>query len=216
MLELLRDGAAACALERFLLPRPAVWARPPLGLVSASDTQTQQTQTNQETNAMKTLLNTLLFAAMTLPAVAQRYDTAQLPTADHSSPKDPLVVVKPQAQNPSEEPVEAAAVPQEGGQFQVYLGASRMDHLELKMATELPGVPFLGLVIASTEDSRMEIPGLPLLLKTDIIVASGLADATLRFDMGPAKLPFSVFVQGIAVTDFGIGASGVIKIEPAE
>jgi hypothetical protein len=165
---------------------------------------------------MNTRLNTLLFAAMTLPAVAQRYDTAQLPTADHSSPKDPLVVVKAEPQKPSEEPVEAVAAPQEGGQFQVYLGASRMDHLELKMAVDLPGVPFLGLLIASTEDSRMEIPGLPLLLKTDIIVASGLAEALLRFDMGPARMPFPVFVQGIAVTDFGIGASGVIKIEPVE
>ena len=164
---------------------------------------------------MKTLLNTLLFAAMTMPAVAQRYDTAHLPTADYSSPKDPLIVVKGEAL-PAEEPVEAAVAPEPNGWFQVYLGASREDHLHLKMATELRGTPFLGLVIASTEDSRMQIPGLPLLLKTDIIVASGLAEASLKFDMGPAKLPFAVFVQGIAVTDVGIGASGVLKIEPPQ
>ena len=164
---------------------------------------------------MKTLLNTLLFAAMTMPAVAQRYETAHLPKADYSSPKDPLIVVKGEAL-PAEEPVEAAVAPEPNGWFQVYLGASREDHLHLKMATELRGTPFLGLVIASTEDSRMQIPGLPLLLKTDIIVASGLAEASLKFDMGPAKLPFAVFVQGIAVTDVGIGASGVLKIEPAQ
>ena len=164
---------------------------------------------------MKTLLNTLLFAAMTMPAVAQRYETVQLPTADYSSPKDPLIVVKGEAL-PAEEPVEAAVAPEPNGWFQVYLGASREDHLHLKMATELRGTPFLGLVIASTEDSRMQLPGLPLLLKTDIIVASGLAEASLKFDMGPAKLPFAVFVQGIAVTDVGIGASGVLKIEPPQ
>ena len=165
---------------------------------------------------MKTLLNTLLFAAMTMPAVAQRYDTAHLPTADHSSPKDPLIVVKGDAQKPTEAPAGPVVAPEPNGWFQVYLGASREDHLHLKMATELRGTPFLGLVIASTEDSRMQIPGLPLLLKTDIIVASGLAEASLKFDMGPAKLPFAVFVQGIAVTDVGIGASGVLKIEPAQ
>ena len=165
---------------------------------------------------MKTLLNALLIATMTCSfAVAQRYDTAQLPTADHSSPKEPTVVVKPEPQQPSE-PTEVDAPIREESWFQVYFAGSRGETLQLKMATELVGVPFLGLVIASTEDTMMSIPGLPLLLQTDILVASGLSEGVLRFDMGPAKLPFAVFVQSIAVTDIGIGASGVLKIEPAQ
>lgn len=164
---------------------------------------------------MKSLLNTLLFAAMTLPAVAQRLETAQLPSSDASSPKEPLAVVKAEPQPPAE-PIEVDAPVQDTGWFQVYFAASRGEHLKLKMSTELVGVPFLGLVIASTEDTMMSIPGLPLLLQTDILVASGLGESVIRFDMGPAKLPFAVFVQGIAVTDVGIGASGVLKIEPAQ
>ena len=51
---------------------------------------------------------------------------------------------------------------------------------------------------------------------TDTIVASGLNVGAFAFDMGAAKLPFTVFAQAVVTDGTRIGASGVLKIEPAQ
>ena len=178
---------------------------------------------------MKTLLNTLLFAAMTLPAVAQRYDTTQLPTADHSSPKDPLVKPEPQkpiiirpaeVEVPAEPKADGADASRRGPVADAPLGVQfwgvRDEHLLLKAEASEMDTKFLCLVLASVEDTMMNIPGLPPLLMTDAIVATGLEVGAFAFDMGPAKLPFTVFAQAVITDGARIAASGVLKIDPPQ
>ena len=177
---------------------------------------------------MKTLLNTLLFAAMTMPAVAQRYDTAQLPTADYSSPKDPLIKPEPQkpiiirpaqVEEPAEPKEDAKAErtgPVADAQLNVQFWGVRDESLMLKAEVNDQSKKVLCLVLASVEDTMMHFPGLPPLLMTDTIVASGLNVGAFAFDMGAAKLPFTVFAQAVVTDGTRIGASGVLKIEPAQ
>ena len=170
---------------------------------------------------MKTLLNALLFATMTCSlAVAQRYEAAQLPSADHSSPKE--MDVKPEPQKPAgiraadaETPAEpkADATDQELG---VTFSGVRGKHLILKADASEADKNYLCLVLASTEDTMMEIPGLPPLLMTEIVVASGLGVGAVTFDMGPAKLPFTVFTQAVITDGARIAASNVLKVAPVE
>ena len=62
----------------------------------------------------------------------------------------------------------------------------------------------------------MNLPGLPPLLMTDIVVASGLDVGAVTFDMGPAKLPFTVFTQAVITDGARIAASNLVKVAPAE
>jgi hypothetical protein len=192
---------------------------------------------------MKTLLNTLLIATMTCSfAVAQRYDTAQLPTADHSSPKEMDVKPEPQkpgvraadAQNPAEpkdgavqqaavtsesEPkydaVEQRVAPDADALLGVTLSGSREEHLILKAEASELDKKILCLVIASLDDTMVYLPGLPPLLMTDIVVASGLDVGAVTFDMGPAKLPFTVYTQAVITDGTRIASSNLVKVEAA-
>ena len=179
---------------------------------------------------MKTLLNALLIATMTCSfAVAQRYDTAQLPTADHSSPKE--MDVKPEPQKPGVRAADAQnpAEPKDGSEQRVAPDADTADpeltvafsgyrdeNLFLKAEASEADKKLLCLVIASLEDTMMNLPGLPSLLMTDIVVASGLGLGAITFDMGPAKLPFSVFTQAVITDGARIAASNLVKVEPAQ
>ena len=176
---------------------------------------------------MKTLLNAFLFAAMTCsPALAQRYDTAQLPTADHSSPKE--MDIKPEPQKPAVRSVDAdqPAEPKDGAEQRVGPDADaelgvrfsgyRGETLILKAEASEADKKILCLVIASLEDTMMNLPGLPPLLMTDIVVASGLDVGAVTFDMGPAKLPFTVFTQAVITDGARIAASNLVKVAPAE
>jgi len=183
---------------------------------------------------LKILLNTLLFAAMTMPAVAQRYDTAQLPApsvrAEVGTSEDESLV-KPEHATPAIRPETGGAseteepladqmtetgrvVPQ--AKLHATMQGARDEHLHLKVEASEADKKFLCLVIASVEDTMMFVPGLPALLLTDTIVASGIDIGGYAFDMGPAKLPFAVFAQAIVTDGARIGASGVLKIEPAQ
>jgi len=183
---------------------------------------------------MKTLLNTLLFAAMTMPAVAQRYDTAQLPapsvraevgTAEDESlakPEHATAAIRPETGSGSEAEEPFAEQVGESGRvapqakLHATLQGTRDEHLHLKVEASETDQKFLCLVIASLEDKMMFVPGLPALLMTDTIVASGIDIGGYAFDMGPAKLPFTVFAQAVVTDGVRIGASGVLKIEPAQ
>lgn len=183
---------------------------------------------------MKTFLNALLFAAMTIPAVAQRYEPAQLPTPDHSSPKEmdikgdaqkPLVIrpadVVVEEEPKSDEEIAAGGsdaerrTPTADTHLSVTFWGVRDENLQLKVEASELNTKFLCLVIASLEDTMMNLPGLPPLLMTETIVASGLDVGAFSFDMGPAKLPFTVFAQAVITDGARIAASGVLKVEPA-
>ena len=159
---------------------------------------------------MKTALSTLLFAAMTLPLCAQRYQPAALPVGDSSHPKDHLVQPMTIDTAVAEEPV--ASAPRQLAPFDIQLEVHRNEALKLQVAVGDRGMPFVGVMLASLSDQVIKIEGLPPLLFVDAIVASGVGIGTLTFNMGPSALPFPVFLQGVVLTDEWIGASKVHEL----
>lgn len=144
---------------------------------------------------MKPLATAFLFATTTLPLFAQRYEPASLPPAQPAPAAGPI------------------AFP--GAPFEVRLEATREKHLMLHLSQGDVGRTWIGVVLAAMEESTIQIDGLPPLLVTDAIVAAGFGEDAMTFDMGPAMLPFPVFLQGVAITSEWIGASGVVPMPKA-
>ena len=100
--------------------------------------------------------------------------------------------------------------------YDVRIERAAGDELKINLRYGEAGAPFLGVIIAATKDTMMEIPGLPPLLAFEAIVASAVAvdDATFRF--GVVKLPFDVHIQGVTLTEQWIGSSEVLKLPAAQ
>ncbi|MEQ1631526.1 MAG: hypothetical protein ABL997_04075 [Planctomycetota bacterium] len=162
---------------------------------------------------MKTFTQALLFATTTLPLFAQHaphYEPTALPAASRPRPTEPTAL--PAASRPR--PVDPSALPTTP--HEVRLDLQRDKHLVMTMAIDEPSSVFLGVVLGSTAPKMLEIDGLPPLLLAEAIVASGVGQGAMKFDMGPAMLPFSVFLQGVAATSSWIGATKVMELSPAK
>jgi len=100
--------------------------------------------------------------------------------------------------------------------YDVRMERAAGDELKISLRNGEAGAPFIGVLIASTHDSLMEIPGLPPLLAFEAIVASAVAVDQATFQFGVVKLPYDVFLQGVTLTEKWIGASELLKLPAAQ
>lgn len=155
---------------------------------------------------MKTLLTLALLSSLSMPVCAQRYEiaAAQDPVA---IPMDPPVRPLPP------KPIEPQVL------LQADLGLSRQDDLYAKLQVTPATTLFVGVLIAALDGGTVQLPGLPPLLKADLVVATGVDVGGMVFELGPAMFGFDVFVQGIALTETQIAATAPERIagtyEPA-
>lgn len=88
----------------------------------------------------------------------------------------------------------------------------RAQHLLAKL-DGLGGRAFFGFLIGSTEDRMIQLPGLPLLLDTKVLLATGPAkQGAMTFDLGKVEWGFTVYLQGVGVSADGIDASPIAKV----
>lgn len=96
--------------------------------------------------------------------------------------------------------------------YDVRMERAQGDELKISLRNGEAGVPFIGVLIASTKDSMMEIPGMPPLLAFEAIVASAVAVDDATFQFGVVKLPYDVYLQGVTLTEKWIGSSELLKL----
>jgi hypothetical protein len=89
------------------------------------------------------------------------------------------------------------------------------DELTISLRNGDVGTPFLGVILAATKDTRLEIPGLPPLLAFEAIVATAVAIDDATFQFGVVKLPYDVYLQGVTLTENWVGASEVFTLPAA-
>ncbi len=183
-------------------------------------------------------LSCLILAAASLPA--QRYESASLPMPQPAAgrpapqpsprpvpdslprPRDidtgvyeaPMDV--PDSQAAGGQPLAAGSVaempPEPQIRYEASLELVRDDRLLAKVETADAGRKFLAILIADVDDGMVSIPGLGTLLETEIVLGSMLGVGALHFDFGRAKLPFDVFLQGIAVSERDVAFTSVEKL----
>lgn len=100
--------------------------------------------------------------------------------------------------------------------YDVRLQREDTDGLSLSLSYGHAGAPFIGVLIAATKDTMMEIPGLPPLLAFEAIVASAVAVDEAKFSFGVVKLPYEVWLQGVTISDDGIAASKLFNLPAAQ
>ena len=134
---------------------------------------------------MKTILALSCLCAVSADLFAQRYEPASLPA--------------PQP-----------AVAEWGMKMQLF----REDHLRVKLESLSGANKFVGAILADIDDQMVSIPGLPPLLETKLIAAVVIGEGgAAHFDFGPAQLPFTVYLQGVGLTETKAEASAVDKVE---
>lgn len=155
---------------------------------------------------MKTLLTVALLTSLSTPVCAQRYDIAVA--------KDPVAIpMDPPVRPLPPKPIEPQVL------LQADLDLSRQDVLFAKLQVTPATTPFVGVLIAALDGGTVQLPGLPPLLKAELVVATGVGVGDMVWALGPAMFGFDVFVQGIALTDTQIAATAPQRIagsyEPA-
>lgn len=147
---------------------------------------------------MNLLSHAVLLLTATLPLAAQ--DSART-----ALPKPEPVVVDPVDPKPS-----APA-------FALVLEVMRTAPLRLSLQSAEPDdQPFLAVLLAAVHDKTITIEGLPPLLFADAIVATVIGKRDAQFELGKVSLPFTVWLQGIAVQNERIEASPVLELAPAK
>ena len=99
--------------------------------------------------------------------------------------------------------------------YDVRMERAAGDDLKISLRSGEAGAPFLGVILAATKDTMMEIPGLPPLLAFEAIVASAVSVGDATFQFGVVKLPYDVFLQGVTLTENWVGASEVFTLPAA-
>ena len=165
-------------------------------------------------------LSCLLLAAAELSA--QRYEPASLPgSRPRPQQPDTGVYEVPMDQSdampsPSEDPSVGADArtprPQPQDLWSVSLRVIRDESLIAKIESSDLGKKFLGVMIADLDDGMVAIPGLGLLLDTEIVLGASYEMGAATFDFGPVRLPFAVFLQGIGIAEDAAAATGVAKL----
>jgi hypothetical protein len=106
----------------------------------------------------------------------------------------------------------AAPICAQAAPYDVRLQREAGAELNLTLSYGQPGAPFVGVLIAATKDSLMEIPGLPPLLAFEAIVASAVAIDEAKFSFGIVKLPYEVWLQGVTLSDNGAAVSQTMSL----
>lgn len=171
---------------------------------------------------MKTTLTLALFAAATSSLFAQRYEPTTVPaqkgtpTAEPQTMQEPVVTpAAPSVKDTASEPTVTPFEPVADKGLHVGLWVEQDKHLALKIDAPDAGV-FLGLVFAAVKDARFHYPGMPELLMGDALVASGIGQGSMRFEMGPVNLGFPIYLQALAINERVAGASEIVELKPAK
>jgi hypothetical protein len=139
----------------------------------------------------------VLFAALLAPLAAQQ----ESPTANQPV-LDPVMRIPGTLNEPWFDPAPA----------EVTMTLRRDGYVHAKLGWSLPDEKFFGAVIASFDTKMISIPGLPPLLATDILVASGVGAGTLELVLGKDDFDFTVYLQAVAGNGTEAAASPVIKV----
>lgn len=138
---------------------------------------------------------------------AGRFDAAVLadPSSDGASrprPRSPEQLDVGPRQRPLEPEVPAEPEP-------VALALRVHDQDRVLAKLDLGQGRFFAILIASTDDRMAQLPGLPMLLASKMVVATALADRGVAFDLGAPQLQHDMFLQGIALLEQGVISSPV-------
>ncbi|MGE3174650.1 MAG: hypothetical protein AB7O97_18605 [Planctomycetota bacterium] len=109
-------------------------------------------------------------------------------------------------QSPRQRPL-APGVPAEPEPVALALRVHDDGHVHAKL--DLGQGRFFAILLASTDDRMVQLPGLPMLLASKMVVATALADRGVTFDLGAPQLQHDVFLQGIALLPQGVVSSPV-------
>lgn len=147
---------------------------------------------------MSLLRSSLLLLAAALPLAAQDSARTKEPT------REPDVAAKP------------APTPDRPA-FSLALEVVRSAPLQLSLqSADATPQPFLGVLLAATHEKTFQIEGLPPLLLADAIVATVIGKGQAQFDLGPVKLPFTVWLQGVSIRDGVVEASPLLELPAAK
>lgn len=147
---------------------------------------------------MSLLRSSLLLLAAALPLAAQGTTRTAEPI------REPVTAAKP-------EPTPDRPA------FSLALEVVRSAPLRLSLQSAAQDQqPFLGVLLAATHEKTIQIEGLPPLLLADAIVATVIGKGDAQFELGPVKLPFTVWLQGVSIRDGVVEASPLLELPAAK